>query len=178
MYHADMFEMGAKVEVIRKKTMYAQNAQKLYEYYVKYPSFDAIPAADRERIEKKILKDSFENIWKGTKDYFAKADPAKIPQAEKNPKLKMALVFRWYLGNSSRWAVQGNPDRKFDMQIWCGQAMGAFNLWVKGTALEKAENRHVGEVASLLLNSCAYHYMKNMLIRMGADPELFCGDVL
>lgn len=175
---ADMFEMGAKVEVIKKKTMYAQNAQKLYECYVKYPSFEAVPAADRERIEKKILRDSFDNIWKNTKDYFSKADPSKIPQAEKNPKMKMALVFRWYLGNSSRWAVQGNPERKFDMQIWCGQAMGAFNLWVKGTSLEKAENRHAGELAELLLNSCAYHYMKNLLIRMGAAPETFREDIL
>jgi hypothetical protein len=30
----------------------------------------------------------------------------------------------------------------------------------------------------LLLNSCAYHYMKNLLIRMGAAPENFCGDIL
>ena len=175
---ADMFEMGAKVEVIKKKTMYAQNAQKLYEYYVKYPSFDAIPAADRDRIEKKILRDSFDNIWAGTKDYFSRVDPSKIPQAEKNPKLKMALVFRWYLGNSSRWAVQGDPSRKFDMQIWCGQSMGAFNLWVKGTPLEKAENRHVGEVATLLLNSCAYQYMKNLLIRVGVLSGVFQEDVL
>ena len=175
---ADMFEVGAKVEVIKKKTMYAQNAQKLYEYYVKYPSFQDIPAADRDRIEKKILKDSFDNIWKGTKEYFLRVDPSKIPQAEKNPKLKMALVFRWYLGNSSRWAVQGDPNRKFDMQIWCGQSMGAFNLWVKGTPLEKAENRRVGEVAMLLLKSCAYHYMKNLLVRMGAAPESFREDIL
>lgn len=175
---ADLFEMGAKVEVIKKKTMYAQNAQKLYEYYVKYASFADIPAADRERIETKMLKDSFGNIWKETKDYFSRVDPAKVPQAEKNPKMKMALVFRWYLGNSSRWAVQGNPDRKFDMQIWCGQAMGAFNLWVKGTPLEKAENRHVGEIAEVLMNSCAYHSMKNLLIRMGAAPELFREDIL
>ncbi len=175
---ADMFEVGAKVEVIKKKTMYAQNAQKLYEYYVKYPSFEAIPAADRDRIEKKILKDSFDNIWKGTKEYFSRVDPSKVPQAERDPKMKMALVFRWYLGNSSRWAVQGDPDRKFDMQIWCGQSMGAFNLWVKGTPLEKAENRHVGEVANLLLNSCAYHYMKNLLVRMGAASDLFRKDIL
>ena len=175
---ADMFEMGAKVEVIKKKTMYAQNAQKLYEYYVKYPSFDAIPAADRDRIEKKILKDSFDHIWAGTKEYFSRVDPSKIPQAEKNPKMKMALVFRWYLGSSSRWAVQGDMSRKFDMQIWCGQAMGAFNLWVKGTPLEQAENRHVGEVAKLLLDSCAYHYMKNLLVRMGVPAETFREDVL
>jgi PfaD family protein len=175
---ADMFESGAKVEVIKKKTMYAQNAAKLYEYYVKYPSFEAIPQADRDLIEKKILKDTFDHIWTGTKEYFSRVDPSKIPMAEKNPKMKMALVFRWYLGSSSRWAVQGTPDRKFDMQIWCGQAMGAFNLWVKGTKLEKPENRHVGEIAQLLLSSGAYHYMKNMLTRMGADPAIFQADIL
>ena len=175
---ADMFEMGAKVEVIKKKTMYAQTAQKLYEYYVKYPSFQDIPAADRDRIEKKILKDSFENIWKGTREYFLRVDPSKVPQAEKNPRMKMALVFRWYLGSSSRWAVQGDMSRKFDMQIWCGQSMGAFNLWVKGTPMEKPENRHVGRVAMLLLKSCAYHYMKNLLLRMGAAPDCFADDIL
>ena len=64
------------------------------------------------------------------------------------------------------------------MQIWCGQAMGAFNLWVKGTPLEQAENRHVGEITELLLNSCAYHYMKNLLKRMGAAEDRFCEDIL
>ena len=175
---ADMFELGAKVEVIKKKTMYAQNAQKLYEYYLKYPSFDAIPTPDRDRIEKKILKDTFANIWNGTREYFSKVDPGKIPLAEKNPKMKMALVFRWYLGNSSRWAVQGVEDRKFDMQIWCGQSMGAFNLWLKGTPLEKAENRHVGEIAKLLLSSCAYHYNKNLALRLGVSLECFEQDIL
>ena len=175
---ADMFEMGAKVEVIKKKTMYAQNAQKLYECYVKYASLEEIPAAERERIEKKILKNNFDSIWKDTKDYFSRVDPAKIARAETNPKTKMALVFRWYLGSSSRWAVQGDPARKLDMQIWCGQAMGAFNLWVKGTPLEQAENRRVGEVSELLLRSCAYHYMKNLLTRMGADGATFGGNVL
>jgi PfaD family protein len=175
---ADLFEQGTKVEVIKKKTLYAQNAQKLYEYYVKYPSFHDIPAPDRDRIEKKILKDSFDHIWSATREYFSRVDPGKIPQAEKNPKMKMALVFRWYLGNSSGWAIQGVEDRRFDMQIWCGQSMGAFNLWVKGTPLEKAENRHVAQVAGLLLHSCAYHYMKNMLTRVGISADTFRQDVL
>ena len=175
---ADMFESGAKVEVIKKKTMYAQNAQKLYEYYVKYPSFDTIPQPDRDRIEKKILKNTFAKVWEGTKEYFSRVDPGKIPMAEKNPKMKMALVFRWYLGSSSRWAVQGDPNRKFDMQIWCGQSMGAFNLWVKGTDLEKPENRHVGEIAKLLLKSCAYHANKNLAQRAGVKASTFQNDIL
>ena len=50
----------------------------------------------------------------------------------------MALVFRWYLGQSSRWANAGEPTRKLDYQVWCGPAMGAFNEWAKGSFLEHA----------------------------------------
>lgn len=175
---ADMFESGTKVEVIKKGTMYPQNAQKLYEYYTKYPSFDTIPAADRERVEKRILKDTFANVWQSTKEYFAKVDPSKIAKAEADPKQKMALVFRWYLGCSSRWAVMGEKSRQHDMQIWCGQSMGAFNLWVKGTLLESVENRRVAVVAETLMRSCAYRYMKSILQMIGADEEMFREDIL
>ena len=54
----------------------------------------------------------------------------------------------------------------------------AYDTVLEKKPLEKAENRHVGEVANLLLNSCAYHYMKNLLVRMGADPDGFRNDIL
>ena len=65
---ADMFEVGAKVEVIKKKTMYAQNAQKLYEYYVKYPSFDAIPAAEQLRLPLHV--ESLDSYGCGTREFL------------------------------------------------------------------------------------------------------------
>ena len=55
----------------------------------------------------------------------------------------MALVFRWYLGLSSRWANAGEPSRQLDYQVWCGPAMGAFNEWAKGSFLEQPQNRTV-----------------------------------
>ena len=58
-----------------------------------------------------------------------------------------------------------------------GQQTGGIYVY-KGTDLEKAENRHVSEVAGLLLNSCAYHYMKNMLTRMGVSADCFKADIL
>ena len=67
----------------------------------------------------------------------------------------MALVFRSYLGQSSRWAIQGDPKRRMDYQIWCGPAMGAFNQWCKGSFLESHENRHAAEIGlNLLLGAC------------------------
>ena len=67
----------------------------------------------------------------------------------------MALVFRWYLGLSSRWANIGDPTRQLDYQVWCGPAMGAFNEWTKGSFLEHPANRGVVVVAlNLLYGAC------------------------
>jgi hypothetical protein len=74
----------------------------------------------------------------------------------------MALVFRWYLGLSSRWANVGEPSRKIDYQVWCGPAMGAFNEWVRGSFLEKPENRRVVTVAMNILYGAA------VLLRAGS----------
>ncbi len=65
--------------------------------------------------------------------FTSRNQQAQIEKAEADPKHKMALVFRSYLGQSSRWAIQGVPQRKMDYQIWCGPAMGAFNQWVQNS---------------------------------------------
>src|SRR4029077_15375289 len=44
---ADMFEMGVKVQVLKRGTMFAMRAQKLFELYRQYPAWEAIPEADR-----------------------------------------------------------------------------------------------------------------------------------
>jgi len=175
---ADMFELGAKVQVIKKGTMYPMNAQKLYDIYMKYKSIDEIPEADKNRIIKNYFKASFEEVWEEVKSYFSRIDPRQINVAEKNPKYKMALMFRWYLGNSSRWAIDGVEERKMDMQIWCGQSMGAFNNWVKGTYLEHYDNRHVDAVAEHIMKGAANLLFKNMAAQMGVEkgqiPDYIC----
>jgi hypothetical protein len=67
----------------------------------------------------------------------------------------MALVFRWYLGQASRWATQGVPDRILDYQIWCGPAMGAFNDWTRGSFLADPGERTVVQIATNLLEGAA-----------------------
>lgn len=152
---ADMFEMGVKVQVLKRGTMFAMRAQKLFELYRQYPEWNAIPAADRGTIEKTYFRDSFENIWRQTKDFFTRRDPTLLAKAETDGKTRMALVFRWYLGLSSRWANSGEPTRTVDYQVWCGPAMGAFNEWAKGSRLEAPANRRVADVArALMFGAC------------------------
>ncbi|MBX7192160.1 MAG: PfaD family polyunsaturated fatty acid/polyketide biosynthesis protein [Sandaracinaceae bacterium] len=152
---ADMFELGVKVQVLKRGTMFAPRAQRLYETYVTYPSIEAMPPEVRARLEKETLSTSLDAIWAETQAFWGKRDPHELEKAARDPKHKMALCFRWYLGLSSRWAIAGEPSRKLDYQVWCGPAMGAFNDWVKGSFLEDPKERNAVTIALNLLEGAA-----------------------
>jgi len=160
---ADMFEMGVKVQVLKRGTMFPHRAAKLYDLYCKYDSMENIPEIQRKILEKDFFHCSLKDEWKNTKKFFVKNDSNQITRAEKDPKHKMALVFRSYLGRSSNWAITGDLSRKIDYQIWCGPAIGAFNEWVKGSFLEKYENRETVTLAMNLLFGAAVATRANWL---------------
>lgn len=164
---ADMFEMGVKVQVLKRGTMFGVRAQRLYDVYRTYDSIESIPADEKARLEKEIFKDTLENVWRATHKFFQTRDPRENAKAENDPKHLMALVFRWYLGQSSKWAIAGDDTRALDYQIWCGPAMGAFNAWVKGSFLEPAENRQVVQIAKNLLEGAAVITRANQLRSYG-----------
>jgi len=152
---ADMFELGVTVQVLKRGTMFGVRAQKLYDAYKAYDGMHAIPAPVKARLEKECFQMTMEEVWEKTEAFFAERDPKENERAHRDPKHKMALVFRWYLGLSSKWAIWGDPGRKMDYQIWCGPAMGAFNAWVKGSFLEAPENRSAVQIARNLLEGAA-----------------------
>lgn len=152
---ADMFEMGVEVQVLKRGTMFAMRGAKLYELYRGYDSLDAIPEVERVKLEKTIFHAPLATVWAETAAFFQERDPAQVVRAEADPKHKMALLFRWYLGQSSRWANRGVSERKVDYQVWCGPAMGAFNEWARGTFLESPAAREVALVAMNILYGAA-----------------------
>jgi PfaD family protein len=147
--------------------MYAMRAAKLYEIYRAYSSIEEIPIKEREQIEQKIFQRSFEEVWKNTVTFFEQRNPAQIVRANQDPKQKMALIFRWYLGLSSRWAIQSAEGREMDYQVWCGPSMGSFNDWVRGTYLEEVDNRSVVDVNLHILTGAAYLYRIRILEAQG-----------
>jgi trans-AT polyketide synthase, acyltransferase and oxidoreductase domains len=163
----DMFEMGVKVQVLKRGTMFAMRAQKLYELYTRYNAWEDVPQPEREKMEKTVFKRDFESIWDDTVKFFMERDPRQVERGNANPKDKMALVFRWYLGLSSRWSVAGEKGREMDYQIWTGPSMGAFNHWVKATYLEAPQNRHVVDLAMHILRGCASLYRVRLLEMQG-----------
>src|SRR5690606_8100417 len=101
---ADMFELGVDVQVLRRGTLFAQRGRRLYETYRGFASWDAVPAATKATIERDILRATFDEIWQECVRFWTAREPAQVAQAEADAQHKMALVFRWYLGNSNRWA--------------------------------------------------------------------------
>ncbi|MDR3575790.1 MAG: PfaD family polyunsaturated fatty acid/polyketide biosynthesis protein [Anaerolineaceae bacterium] len=164
---ADMFEMGVKVQLLKRGTLFPMRAQKLFELYSHYNSIDEIPAAEREKLEKQVFKREMETVWQDTVKFFEERDPEQIKRASGDPHRKMALVFRWYLGLSSRWSSSGEKGREMDYQIWCGPSMGTFNDWTRGTYLAEPQNRGVVDVARHILTGCAYLYRLQALKMQG-----------
>ena len=162
---SDMFEMGGKVQVLKRGTMYPQRAQRLYELYKTYPSFDAIPAAERKKVETQILKRPFAEVWAETEKYWMSRQPEEAERGRTDEKHRMALCFRWYLGMSSRWARLGEADRQADYQVWCGPAIGGLNRWTQGTALAQSENRDAPSLARALLTGAAVIQRRELAAR-------------
>lgn len=153
---SDMFELGVDVQVLKRGTLFASRAKKLYELYRSCAGVDDIPAEQRAELEAKVFRRPLAEVWQETVAYFAERDPGQIERAQDDPKRRMALTFRWYLGLSSRWSMTGDPERSADYQVWCGPAMGAFNSWAAGTYLAPVENRNVAELAGQLIRGAAF----------------------
>jgi trans-AT polyketide synthase/acyltransferase/oxidoreductase domain-containing protein len=129
---------------------------KLYDAYVTYPSLDGHPrggagAAGARRAARDLRRDLGRH-----QDLLAEARPGRgRPAARPTRSGKMALVFRWYLGKASKWAIDGEPSRRADYQVWCGPAMGAFNAWARGSFLAEPPNRTVVQIGLNLLEGAA-----------------------
>ena len=166
---ADMFEMGVKVQVLKRGTMFPMRSQRLYEVYQANQGIETLEPSLRQELEEKIFQNSLDSIWDQCVSFFSERDPSQLEKARGNPKRKMALIFRWYLGLATHWGIQGIPERLLDYQIWCGPSMGAFNDWARGTSLEAPENRGVVEVADALMQGAAYQSRLNQLSLQGIN---------
>jgi trans-AT polyketide synthase/acyltransferase/oxidoreductase domain-containing protein len=152
----DMFETGAKVQVLKKGVFFPTRANKLFSLYQHHDSLDAIPEKTRKQLQTTYFKKTFEEVWEDSRKYLEKQGlHHEVVKAEANPKHKMALVFRWYFGYTTRLALSGVQDERVNYQIHTGPALGAFNQWVKGTPLESWSNRHADEIGKKLLEETA-----------------------
>ncbi len=172
---ADMFEIGAQVQVLSRGTMFAARAAKLRQLYRDHASLEDIPADQVARIEKEIFRLPLAEVWAQTQEFWRAREIAQVHRAATDPKHRMALVFRWYLGMSSTWATKGAADRTIDYQIWCGPAVGAFNDWRKDGYLADPSHLSVVQIARNLMEGATVLTRAHQLRSHGVDlpPSAF-----
>ncbi|MEU7693424.1 ACP S-malonyltransferase [Microbispora hainanensis] len=163
----DMFELGARVQVVRKGTLFAARATKLHQLYQRHRSLEEIDPATLASIERTFFRRSVEEVWRETRDhYLSGGRPHVVEKAERDPRHRMVLVFKWYFAHSNRLALAGDPAERANYQIHCGPAMGAFNRFVRGSELEDWRDRHVDVIAERLMTGAA----RCLDGRIPADP--------
>ena len=150
-------------------------AQRLYAIYRSHDSWADVPAELKAEVTDRVLQRSYQDVWTDCRAFFAERDPAQIERAERDPHHEMALVFRWYLGLSSHWAIAGDSDRRLDAQVWCGPSIGAFNSWTRDTFLAEASNRTVVGVAANLMAGAAALTRARWLLHQGVDAGMAAG---
>ncbi|MEV6116046.1 ACP S-malonyltransferase [Streptomyces sp. NPDC052109] len=151
----DMFELGARVQVVRKGTLFPARANKLHQVYRQYDGLDSLDDDTRRTIEERYFRRTFDEVWAETSAYLRTHRPDELERAERNPKVRMSQVFRWYFVHSTRIALRGAPGEQVDYQIHCGPALGAFNRLVADTPLRTWRHRHVDAIAELLMTGAA-----------------------
>jgi trans-AT polyketide synthase/acyltransferase/oxidoreductase domain-containing protein len=159
----DLFEIGARIQVLRKGVLFPARANKLYELYLRHGSLDEIDEKTRSQIQERYFQRSFDEIWAETEAYYRRERPDLLAAVEGNPKRRMAAIFKWYFVHTTRLAMAGEEAQRANFQIHCGPALGAFNQWVMGTDLERWRDRRVAEIghhimghtAALLDSRCA-----------------------
>ncbi|NEC15238.1 ACP S-malonyltransferase [Streptomyces sp. SID8014] len=166
----DMFELGARVQVVRKGTLFAARANKLHQLYQRHGSLEELDEATRRSLEEQCFGRSLAEVWRETERHLAAKRPEELARAEANPRYRMALVFRWYFVHSTRVALRGVPQERVNYQIHCGPAMGAFNRLVAGTELADWRRRHVEVVAGLLMTGAA-GVLTDRLHTLAGHPE-------
>lgn len=152
----DMFEIGALVQVLKKGVLFPGRANRLAALYRTHDSWEEIPEGVRRQIQETYFKKSVDEVWRETLEYLEKTGRhAEIRRAEHSPKRRMALIFRWYYGYSSRLSFTDPERDPVNTQVHTGPALGAFNQWARGTPLEDWKNRHPDRIAGELMREAS-----------------------
>lgn len=152
----DMFELGAQVQVVRRGSLFAARASTLLRLYRQHASLEDLDEDTRQTLETTYFGAAIDEVWRQTAEYYRGSGRSDVVEkAERDPRQRMAMVFRWYFAKTMREAAEGTPGEQANYQIHCGPALGAFNRIVRGTALEPVAARHVDAIAELLMTGAA-----------------------
>jgi trans-AT polyketide synthase, acyltransferase and oxidoreductase domains len=151
----DMFEHGARVQVVRKGTLFAARGNKLYELYRRHDALGDLDARTRTMLEERCFRRPLAAVEREVEQRLLARGGRALERFRADPKHRMALVFRHYFWWTNRLARDGDPAMRADYQIHCGPAMGALNGYLAGTALADHRRRDAADLALRLMRDAA-----------------------
>jgi trans-AT polyketide synthase/acyltransferase/oxidoreductase domain-containing protein len=160
----ELFELGATIQVLKKGILFPARANKLATLHRQHESLESIDAKTRQQMEERYFKRSLDDVYAEVRKAYPAAE---IERAERNPKHRMALIFRRYFKDSTRWALAGDANHKVDFQIHCGPALGAFNQWASARGIGGWRSRHVDRISEALMTETADLLSKRLRMMLG-----------
>jgi trans-AT polyketide synthase/acyltransferase/oxidoreductase domain-containing protein len=162
----EMFEMGSKIQVLKKGIFFPARANKLAQIYARHDSLASLDAETLRLLETRYFKRSLDAVFDEVRRLYPGAE---LERAERLPKQRMSMVLRMYFRDSTRWALAGDLDHKVDFQIQCGPALGALNQWVADTTHADWRTRHVDTLAEMMMDETAALLVRRLTaMRVGA----------
>ena len=140
--------------MVRRGLLFPARAQMLHDVYLNTPSLEAIDPAVRSKLEHQIFKQPISHVKESVRRHVSSE---RWVVCERDPKVMLASVMKWYFARATRAAIDGDEDWRADLQIQCGPAMGAFNAWAQGTDLEDWRARGVVTIAERLMTVAAQY---------------------
>ena len=133
---ADMFEMGVKVQVLKRGTMFAMRAPKLYELYRTYPSWEAIPAAERVQVEKNALPRAVRRgLGRRPATFFAAPRPDAAAEGR-----DATRSTRWPWCSAGTWACRRAGPTPASRRGSSTTRCGAARRWARSTSGRRARS--------------------------------------
>jgi trans-AT polyketide synthase/acyltransferase/oxidoreductase domain-containing protein len=160
----ELFELGATIQVLKKGILFPARANKLATLHRQHESLESIDAKTRQQIEERYFKRSLDDVYAEVRKAYPAAE---IERAERNAKHRMALIFRRYFKDSTRWALAGDANHKVDFQIHCGPALGAFNQWATARGIGGWRSRQVDRIAEALMTETADLLGRRLRVMLG-----------
>ncbi len=148
----ELFEQNGQIQVLRKGVFFPARANKLHSLWRHHAALDEIDTTTRRQIEEKMLGQSFEQAWADLQRNHGARETAVLDRAMRDPKAKMALIFRTYFATSVRSALAGDAAQRVNFQVHCSSGLGALNLWLGNVPWQQ---RGVAEIAGRLMEETA-----------------------
>lgn len=146
---SNVYEIGIKMQVLKKGMFFASRALKLYEIYNRITKIEDIESNLLVQIQEKYLGKALEEIYNQMKDNLSSMQRRR---AESDSKYKFGLIIQWYYDLSAECAIQCEDGNNMNCMIPLSSAMGRLNEELKNTVREKWEDRHPDELCKMIMS--------------------------